>query len=172
MSDYELGRFSEALKWSDLHERRGRVANVIGLIVEATGLEAEVGEVCEVETGRNRAPVPAEVVGFRDSRTLLMPLGEMHGIGPGRAVHATGRQFRVMVDQELLGRVIDGLGRPMDARGDAPLGRSLATIAASPDPMQRPPIKERVSLGVRALDALVPCGRGQRLGIFAGSGVG
>jgi flagellum-specific ATP synthase len=162
----------EALKWSDLHSRRGRVINLIGLIIEATGLEAEVGEVCQVETGRNRPSVPAEVVGFRDSRTLLMPLGEMHGIGPGRAVTPTGRQFRVNVDDELLGRVLDGLGRPLDARGDAPEGEPVSTIAAAPDPMERPAITERVSLGVRALDALVPCGRGQRLGIFAGSGVG
>ncbi len=162
----------DALKWSDLHARRGRVINLIGLIIEATGLEAEVGEVCQVETGRNRDSVPAEVVGFRDSRTLLMPLGEMHGIGPGRAVTPTGQQFRVSVDNDLLGRVLDGLGRPLDDRGDAPAGRSVSTIAQAPDPMERSPIKERVSLGVRALDALVPCGRGQRLGIFAGSGVG
>jgi flagellum-specific ATP synthase len=168
----ELEGVFEALKWSDLHARRGRVINLIGLIIEATGLEAEVGEVCEVETGRNRESVPAEVVGFRDSRTLLMPLGEMHGIGPGRTVTPTGRQFRVNVDDELLGRVLDGLGRPLDSRGDAPTGRSLSTIASAPDPLERPAIKERVSLGVRALDALVPCGRGQRLGIFAGSGVG
>jgi flagellum-specific ATP synthase len=167
-----LGGLFEALKWSDLHARRGRVINLIGLIVEATGLEAEVGEVCEIETGRNRSSVPAEVVGFRDSRTLLMPLGEMHGIGPGRAVTPTGTQFRVSVDDELLGRVLDGLGRPLDARGAAPPGRPVSTIAQAPDPMERPPIEERVSLGVRALDALVPCGRGQRLGIFAGSGVG
>jgi flagellum-specific ATP synthase len=162
----------EALKWSDLHARRGRVANLIGLIVEATGLEAEVGEVCDIDTGRNRPTVPAEVVGFRDSRTLLMPLGEMHGIGPGKAVTPTGRQFRVTVDDELLGRVLDGLGRPLDSRGEAPPGRSVSTIAQAPDPMERPPITDRVALGVRALDALVPCGRGQRLGIFAGSGVG
>ena len=171
-TDAPLSGVFEALKWSDLHARRGRVINLIGLIIEATGLEAEVGEVCEVETGRNRASVPAEVVGFRDSRTLLMPLGEMHGIGPGRAVTPTGKQFRVSVDDELLGRVLDGLGRPLDARGDAPAGTPVSTIAQAPDPMERPPIKERVSLGVRALDALVPCGRGQRLGIFAGSGVG
>jgi flagellum-specific ATP synthase len=172
VSGSELEGLFEALKWSDLHARRGRVINLIGLIIEATGLEAEVGEVCEVETGRNRSTVPAEVVGFRDSRTLLMPLGEMHGIGPGNTVTPTGRQFEVSVDDDLLGRVLDGLGNPLDARGDAPQGRSLATIAAAPDPMERPPIRERVSLGVRALDALVPCGRGQRLGIFAGSGVG
>jgi flagellum-specific ATP synthase len=172
MSEALLEGAFEALKWSDLHARRGRVINLIGLIIEATGLEAEVGEVCEVETGRNRESVPAEVVGFRDSRTLLMPLGEMHGIGPGRAVTPTGKQFRVKVDDELLGRVLDGLGRPLDTRGEAPDGHAVSTIASAPDPMERPPIKERVSLGVRALDALVPCGRGQRLGIFAGSGVG
>src|SRR5919197_544236 len=151
-----MDRLFDALKWGDLHARRGRVINLIGLIIEATGLEAEVGEVCEVEAGRNRSAIPAEVVGFRDSRTLLMPLGEMHGIGPGRAVTPTGRQFRVNVDVELL-------GRPLDARGEAPPGTPVSTIAQAPDPMERPPIQERVSLGVRALDALVPCGSGQRL---------
>src|ERR671929_1186082 len=139
-----MDRLFEALKWSDLHARRGRVINLIGLIIEATGLEAEVGEVCEVETGRNRAPVPAEVVGFRDSRTLLMPLGEMHGIGPGNAVTATGEQFRVPVGEELLGRVVDALGAPMDGVEDAPLPVSTRPTAAAPPPaLSRPSITER-----------------------------
>src|SRR4051812_15598952 len=129
---------------------------------------------CLVETGRHSDPVPAEVVGFRDSRTLLMPLGEMHGIGPGNSVTASGSQLRVPVGEELLGRVVDALGRPMDGLdGEAfePVAMR-STTAAPPAALSRPPISERVSLGVRALDALVPCGRGQRLGIFAGSGVG
>ena len=166
-----LERFSKAMHDGDLHGRHGRVNNLIGLILEVTGLEAEVGELCYVEAGRTRPPVPAEVVGFRDSRTLLMPLGEMQGIAPGRAATATGRQFEVKVDDELLGRVIDGLGNPID-RGAELSGRPRPTIARPPDPLERPPIRDRVSLGVRALDSLVPCGRGQRLGIFAGSGVG
>ena len=166
-----LERFARAVHDGDLHRRHGRVSNLIGLILEVTGLEAEVGELCYVEAGRSRPPVPAEVVGFRDSRTLLMPLGEMEGIAPGRAATATGRQFEVAVGDELLGRVIDGLGRPLDKLPDAP-GAPRSTMAPPPEPLDRPHIEDRVSLGVRALDSLVPCGRGQRLGIFAGSGVG
>jgi flagellum-specific ATP synthase len=167
-----LERCAERITDADLHERRGRVDDLIGLIVEATGLEAEVGEVCTVEAGRRSPPVPAEVVGFRAGRTLLMPLGEIHGIGPGHAVTATGQPVRVPVGDELLGRVIDGLGRPIDGLDGALPATARSTQAAPPAALERPRIDERVSLGVRALDALVPCGRGQRLGIFAGSGVG
>jgi flagellum-specific ATP synthase len=171
VSEQGLERLSNALRWGDLHRRHGRVTNLIGLIIEATGLEAEVGEVCHVESGRSRPPVPAEVVGFRDARTLLMPLGEAQGIGPGKAVLATGRQFEIPTGDELRGRVIDGLGRPLDD-GPPLEGMPRPTISSPPDALSRPPIRERVALGVRALDSLVPCGRGQRLGIFAGSGVG
>src|SRR5256885_17119935 len=118
MSGGIVERLSEPLRSSDLHRRHGRVINLIGLIVEATGLEAEVGELCYVETGRMRPPVPAEVVGFRDSRTLLMPLGETSGIGPGRATTPTGRQFAIAVGEDLRGRVVAGLGRPIDAGPD------------------------------------------------------
>jgi flagellum-specific ATP synthase len=167
-----LARCAERIENADLHERRGRVDDLIGLIVEATGLEAEVGEVCTVEAGRHRPAVPAEVVGFRAGRTLLMPLGDIHGIGPGHAVSATGRPVRVPVGDELLGRVIDGLGRPIDGLDRELPSGARSTQASPPAALSRPRITQRVSLGVRALDALVPCGRGQRLGIFAGSGVG
>jgi flagellum-specific ATP synthase len=167
-----LDRAAEGVRRADLHRRHGRVSDLIGLIVECTGLEAEVGEVCVVAAGRHRPPVPAEVVGFRGGRTLLMPLGEMHGIAPGRAVTATGDAMRVPVGDELLGRVLDGLGRPIDGM-PPPAGVPLrSTLGSPPDPLSRPRITDRLALGVRALDALVPCGRGQRLGIFAGSGVG
>ena len=164
-----LSGCGDALQRADLHARHGRVSNLIGLIIEATGVAAEVGEMCLVQTGRHSAPVPAEVVGFRDSRTLLMPLGEMHGIGPGNAVTASGSQLRVPVGEELLGRVVDALGVPMDDLGDDALPVAVrSTTSSPPAALSRPPIEDRVSLGVRALDALVPCGRGQRLGIFAG----
>jgi flagellum-specific ATP synthase len=172
-----IARARQAIRDADLARRGGFVSDLIGLIIEATGLHAEVGEVCLVGGGRERpgAPppptVPAEVVGFREGRTLLMPLGELHGIGPGTRVRATGAPFRVVVGEELLGRIVDGLGRPLDG-GSAPSGTQRSTIAAPPEALARPRIKERVALGVRALDGLVPCGRGQRLGIFAGSGVG
>jgi len=161
-----------ALRDADLHRLRGRVTNLIGLVIEASGLEAEVGELCTIEAGRVRDRVPAEVVGFRNGRTLLMPLGEMRGIGPGNRVTATGRPLRIPAGRELLGRIVDGLGRPLDGR-PSPEGAARRSAAGSPpSPLQRARIEHRLSLGVRALDALVPCGRGQRLGIFAGSGVG
>jgi flagellum-specific ATP synthase len=172
MPDERVRRLTEAIGRADLHRRHGRVSDLIGLIVEATGLEAEVGEVCEIATGRSRAPVPAEVVGFRSRRTLLMPLGDLHGIGPGNVVTATGEPVRVTVGDELLGRVLDGLGRPLDDGEELPAGRVRSADGSPPDPLDRPRIRERVGLGVRALDGMVPCGRGQRLGIFAGSGVG
>jgi flagellum-specific ATP synthase len=172
MPDERVRRLTEAIGRADLHRRHGRVSDLIGLIVEATGLEAEVGEVCEIATGRSRAAVPAEVVGFRSRRTLLMPLGDLHGIGPGNVVTATGEPVRVTVGDELLGRVLDGLGRPLDEGEELPAGRVRSADGSPPDPLDRPRIRERVGLGVRALDGMVPCGRGQRLGIFAGSGVG
>ncbi len=161
-----LASATQAVREADLARRHGYVSNLIGLIIEVTGLQAEIGEVCLVD---NR--IPAEVVGFRDGRTLLMPLGELHGIGPGTRVLATGAPFRVAVGPGLLGRVVDGLGVPLDEL-PAPGGIARSTIAPPPSALSRPRISERVGLGVRALDSLVPCGRGQRLGIFAGSGVG
>jgi flagellum-specific ATP synthase len=184
-----LERAREAIREADLARRHGFVTNLIGLIIEATGLQAEVGEVCLVGTDRNRAAVAAEVVGFREGRTLLMPLGELHGIGPGTRVLASGAPFRVEVGESLLGQVLDGLGNPADGQlladpahadaggelmggaGESPI-YLRSTIATPPSALSRPRIRERVGLGVRALDGLVPCGRGQRLGIFAGSGVG
>jgi flagellum-specific ATP synthase len=168
-----LTRAAQVLAQADLSRRRGRVADLIGLIIEATGLQVEIGEVCLVGDGRERAPVATEVVGFRAGRTLLMPLGELHGIGPGTAVHPTGRPFRVAVGTPLLGRVLDGLGAPLDGQPAATAGTTWRVAEGPPpDAMTRPRITDRVELGVRALDGLVPCGRGQRLGIFAGSGVG
>jgi len=157
---------------ADLYRRRGRVSDLIGLIVEVTGLEASVGEVCKIDRGRQEAPVPAEVVGFRDGRTLLMPLGKLVGVRPGTPVEATGAALRVPVGEALLGRVLDALGRQIDG---GPAVECVARVAADREPpaaLERRRIDARVTLGVRALDALVPCGRGQRLGIFAGSGVG
>jgi flagellum-specific ATP synthase len=167
-----LGRATQAIEDADLSKRRGRVSDLIGLIIEATGLQVEIGEVCMVGEGRDRPPVATEVVGFRGGRTLLMPLGELHGIGPGTIVNPTGRPFRVAVGEPLLGRVIDGLGNPLDGLAAPEDVSWRATTGQPPDPFTRPRITDRVGLGVRALDTLIPCGRGQRLGIFAGSGVG
>ena len=112
-----FARAARSLQDADLSRRVGRVSDLIGLIIEATGVQVEIGEVCMVGEGREpaaRGSVPTEVVGFRGGRTLLMPLGELHGIGPGTRVFPTGRPFRVAVGEPLLGRVIDGLGNPLD----------------------------------------------------------
>jgi flagellum-specific ATP synthase len=167
-----LAAYSRAIAEADLQSHRGRVTNLIGLVIEATGLRAEVGELVTIAGGRNRAAVPAEVVGFRNGRALLMPLGDMRGIAPGTVVAPTGGPFRVPVGDALLGRVLDGLGRPIDGGAEIIGCRPRVVAGSPPSPMDRPRISERLELGVRALDALVPCGRGQRLGIFAGSGVG
>jgi len=172
-----IARRTDAIGRADLTRRRGRVTNLIGLIVEASGLEAEVGEVCEVHSGRDAATgrwrtIGAEVVGFRAGRTLLMPLGEMHGIGPGNVVTATGRRVSVHVGPALLGRILDGLGNPIDGGPGLTALPTRPITGSPPSPLERPRICDRVTLGVRALDSVIPCGRGQRLGIFAGSGVG
>ena len=187
-AEQSFAQIRATLRNANLARHNGRVSDLIGLIIEASGLRAEVGELCLINAGRHHDPVAAEVVGFRKGKTLLMPLGELQGIGPGTKVQATGSSFQIPVGEALLGRVLDGLGRPIDAnlrarsrggeelgdRGHLDLERAAlrSTQSSPPDPLSRPRIRERVALGVRALDALVPCGRGQRLGIFAGSGVG
>src|ERR1700759_4239127 len=113
-----LGRVARVMQDEDLARRRGRVRDLIGLIMEAPGLQVEMGEVCLVGDGRDRPRVPTEVVGFRGGRTLLMPLGELSGIAPGTSVHPTGKPFRVTVGDGLLGRVIDGLGKTPGESGD------------------------------------------------------
>src|SRR6476469_3711221 len=168
--DPTLTRYRRAVTEADSHRMHGRVTNLIGRVIEVTGVRAEVGELVTISAGRNRPPVPAEVVGFREGRTLLMPLGEMHGIGPGRRVEATGNSVRV--GDGLLGRVLDGLGSPIDDGPELSSDDLRAVAGSPPSPMHRTRISQRLDLGVRALDALVPCGRGQRLGIFSGSGVG
>ena len=151
---------------------RGRVEIVSGVIVEATGVPAAMGELCRIERGP-LGPVEAEVVGFRGSSTLLMPHSDLDGIGPRQVVTAVGQPFHVRVGDELLGRVLDGFGVPIDE--GAPLGNALArrrVKSDAPAPLLRTPILEPLQTGVRAIDGACTIGRGQRLGIFSGSGVG
>jgi flagellum-specific ATP synthase len=170
-----LAAFADRLRMADPYRTMGRVAEVIGLVIESTGPEAEVGELCLIGDSR-RGAVMAEVVGFRDGRTLLMPLGHVAGIKPGDPVVGAGHPLTAPVGSAVLGRVLDGLGNPLDdgppLDGGARMVERRPLTASPPGPLARRPIDERLPLGVRALDVLVPCGRGQRLGIFAGSGVG
>jgi flagellum-specific ATP synthase len=150
----------------------GRVIRVIGLIVESVGPRARIGELCELRGGDSKTPLPLEVVGFRDGRVLSVPLGDTAGIRPGDRIVARGGVLSMPVGPQLLGRVMDGLGRPIDARGP------LATLARAPlrpaalNPLARDPIVAPIGTGVRAIDSMLTCGRGQRIGLFGGSGVG
>ena len=168
----DLQPFHERLHHLDPYRMNGRVTQVIGLVIEANGPEAKVGELCLIRYNRQEEPMSAEIVGFREGKTLLMPLGEMRGIAPGNEVIATGHPLRLNVGRELLGRVVNGRGEPVDDKGDLDLEEWRTLHADPPPPLQRRRIDTQLDLGVRALDSLVPMGRGQRLGVFAGSGVG
>ena len=151
--------------------RSGRVAQVVGLTIESDGPPASLGELCWVDLpdGSHRA---TEVVGFRDSRLLLMPLGELEGIGPGLTVRAAGRPLAVPIAKEALGRVVDGLGRPIDNKPPFICDEYRPLAAPPPDPLKRGRVSDPLPLGVRVVDAFLTCGMGQRIGIFGGSGVG
>ncbi|TDA69420.1 MAG: flagellar protein export ATPase FliI [Clostridia bacterium] len=150
----------------------GRVTKVVGLTVEVAGLNVPVGELCLIENKGSGQVVQAEIKGFRDHTSLLMPLGELEGIGPGCPVLPTGRYHTVAVGLELLGRVVDGLGQPMDGRELVTSGGNYPVDNHPPDPLARQRINTILPTGVRAIDAFLTLGRGQRIGIFAGSGVG
>ncbi|HVJ49544.1 flagellar protein export ATPase FliI [Desulfitobacterium sp.] len=150
---------------------QGRVAKIIGLMIESAGPRVSVGAYCKIIT-REGNKIPAEVVGFRNSTTLLMPLAELEGIAPGDRVVPQQHKLMVGVGPNLLGRVLDGLGHPLDGRplncedGEYPLQNS------PPNAFLRPRIRDPLSVGVRAVDGMLTVGRGQRIGIFSGSGVG
>ena len=149
----------------------GRVTDVIGLVIEGNGPGLPIGGVCSIER-RDGGATAAEVVGFRKNRVLLMPLGEVAGIEPGNRIVVGRDRPAIGVGAALLGRVLDGLGTPLDGAGPIAIEREVALYGPPINPLARAPIREPLDLGVRALNALLTCGRGQRLGIFAGSGVG
>lgn len=150
----------------------GRVTRVVGLVIEASGLEVGLGELCRVSSLTDDRSVLAEVVGFHERGLLLMPLGEIDGLHPGSMVRPLGRTFGIQVGPGLLGRVIDALGRPIDGKGPLVLPDRVALVAEPPAPLERQVVAAPLECGVRAMDGVLTVGRGQRIGIFAGSGVG
>ncbi len=151
--------------------QRGRVDQVIGLVIESIGPPVSVGDRCLISSRRN-GDVLAEVVGFRGNRALLMPLGDMEGVSPGATVTATDEPFTVGVGSGLLGRIVNGFGQPIDGKGPVDFEIRVPIHQAPPQPLSRKPIREPLSTGIRSIDALVTCGKGQRFGVFSGSGVG
>lgn len=168
----DFHKYFNELSTMNLIKFTGYVTRIIGLTIESIGPAAEIGEVCDIQPVNGDAAIKAEVVGFKEHKVLLMPLGEMSGIGPGSKVIASGHYLQVSVGESLLGRVLDGLGNPIDGRpAPVTMGKSSANNMP-PNPLLRNRITEPLSLGIKAIDGLITCGKGQRIGIFAGSGVG
>jgi type III secretion protein N (ATPase) len=170
----DVGRAFARLERAAPRREAGRVVEVTGLVVRAKVPGIRVGDLCVIEPpgAEAGARIEAEVVGFRGDEAVLMPLGELAGIGPDAAVTTTGRPLSIGVAPGLLGRVLDGLGRPADGGGPIAGAEPWAVDRPAPDPLRRARVTRPLSLGVRAMDALLTAGEGQRLGLFAGSGVG
>ena len=167
----DLSKCSAAIREAAKPVFRGRIDIVSGVLVEAVGVPAALGEMCRIDRGA-RGKIDAEVVGFRGTSTLLMPHGDLDGIAPRQVVTALHRPFSIPVGNSLLGRIIDGFGKPLDGLPPIVAEKTLSVRRNAPEPLERPAIVEPLQTGVRAIDALNTVGRGQRLGIFAGSGVG
>ncbi|ADG82392.1 flagellar protein export ATPase FliI [Thermincola potens] len=168
----DLNKYISALANLDPIKINGKVTQIIGLVVESQGPSANLGELCYIYPNVGDCKLKAEVVGFKENRILLMPLGDLTGIGPGCEVVATGHSFKIGVSSKMLGRVIDGLGNPIDGLGPIEWETEYPVSGPPPNPLERKRITEPLSVGVKAVDGLLTCGKGQRVGIFSGSGVG
>ncbi|HHV27233.1 flagellar protein export ATPase FliI [Anaerosalibacter bizertensis] len=168
----DLKKYISAINDKRLVKYTGNITKVTGLTIESNGPMASIGELCYIYPHNKNTPIMAEVVGFKEDKILLMPLGDMEGIASGSTVIASGKSLNINVGDELIGRVINGLGQPIDGKGPINTLRSYPVSKSPPNPLERMKIEEPLSLGVKAIDGLLTCGKGQRIGIFAGSGVG
>lgn len=165
-------RFFRRLEAIEPFRINGKLSQVVGLVMESIGPPSSIGEFCRLKSRRTGSITPAEVVGFRDNRVLLMPFGDNEGIAPGDEVTALNRRFSIPVGDELKGRVINGLGEPIDGKGPIITRQTRPVQNQPPDPMLKKRVLAPLTTGIRAIDGLITCGKGQRTGIFAGSGVG
>jgi flagellum-specific ATP synthase len=170
---FELEKYMDALEKASTCLLKGKISQAIGLTLEASGPRVRLGELCYVKTNyAGGQMVPAEVVGFKDRKILLMPLGNLEGIGPGSELLATGTTLRVAVGMELKGRVLNGLGEIIDDKGRIKPELTYPVMNSPPNPLKRQRITEALPVGIKAIDGLITVGKGQRMGILAGSGVG
>ncbi len=168
----DLAKYYRILRHTDLCVYEGKISKIVGMTVEATGLVCSIGDICHIYLEGKSDSIVAEVVGISGNRSYLMPYESMNGIGYGCAVINTGKKLTVRISSELIGRTVDALGQPID-RGPAIEGGVPFSIDGEPsNPMDRPPISQPMEMGVKSIDALLTIGKGQRMGIFAGSGVG
>lgn len=169
------------IAWNKYHETlekiapvtfHGKVTQVVGITIEGYGVGSFVGELCDIYARGSESPVKAEVIGFRDNRVVLMPLGEVRGIGPGSRITGLNRKATLAIGEKVLGRVIDGLGNPIDDKGPLSVESEYPLYADPINPLHRRRIAETLDVGIKAINTLLTCGKGQRMGIFSGSGVG
>jgi flagellum-specific ATP synthase len=168
----DIRKYIDSINKKKFVKYTGKITKVTGLTIESNGPLASIGELCYIYPLNSDIPVLAEVVGFREDKILLMPLGEMEGIASGSTVVASGNSLRVNVGDELIGRVLDGLGSPIDGKGPLKTTKYYPVNNTPPNPLARKRITEVLPLGVKTIDGLLTCGKGQRIGIFSGSGVG
>lgn len=170
----DFHKYQHNLSAISTYSIKGKVTELTGLVIKAVVPGVRVGELCFIEPYHNRPPFKAEVVGFKDQEVLLMPLGDLEGIGLGNDVTPTGSYLTVRVGEELLGRVIDGLGEPLDLEENGPLAckEEYPVMTNPPAALKRRRVTKPISVGVRAIDGMLTCGEGQRIGFFAAAGVG
>lgn len=160
------------VKEAELYRRMGKIKKIIGTTIESSGPACKIGDVCRIYRKGESSGILAEVVGFKEEGVLLMPYADIEGVGPGSIVDSTGGQLSVNCSEHLVGRIIDAVGQPLDGGMPIPAGVSYSIAGRPVNPLTRPAIKEIIPMGVKAIDGLLTIGRGQRMGIFAGSGVG
>ncbi|HEY8361557.1 MAG TPA: flagellar protein export ATPase FliI [Tissierellaceae bacterium] len=168
----DLKKYIYAVSEKRFIKYTGKITKVTGLTIESNGPMATIGELCYIYPHKSNIPVLSEVVGFKDDKILLMPLGDMEGIASGSTVVGSGKSLKVNVGEGLIGRIVDGLGNPIDGLGPLKTDKYYPVQNSPPSPLKRKVINEPLSVGVRAIDGLITCGKGQRIGIFSGSGVG
>jgi len=168
----DLDKYIYKIKDANTITSYGKVSKVVGLMIESTGPNVKIGDICKIYTNNRENFVLAEVVGLRNEVVMLMPFSDVSGIGYGSMVESTSMSIRVNVGPELIGRIVDGLGNPIDKKGPIITKETYPIDNQPPSPLDRKNIEDVLPLGVRAIDGLLTCGKGQRIGIFAGSGVG
>ncbi|MCX7715736.1 MAG: flagellar protein export ATPase FliI [Clostridia bacterium] len=172
MNSLQIDELKKRIGEIDTFNYYGKVSRITGLTVESIGPIAQIGEICKICSMDKRNTVLAEVIGFKDHKVILMPYGDLAGISSGSLVVSTKKSLEVKISDELKGRILDGLGNPIDGKGEILSGEYCKVDNTPPNPLARKRIKEILPLGIKAIDSLITCGNGQRIGIFAGSGVG
>ncbi|MHB9040782.1 MAG: FliI/YscN family ATPase, partial [Melioribacteraceae bacterium] len=172
IAEHLIDKYRQIISKSETVRVNGKVIDVIGLVIVSVGPNAVMGEICSIVDQKGNEVCKAEVVGFKNGKVLSIAIGEVHNISPACEIKASGKNFSVGVGKELLGRVIDGLGNPIDGKGPIDYSSFRESYREPPNPLERKRISAPIQTGVRTIDGLLTVGKGQRAGIFAGSGVG